>query len=173
MKQNRGFSLIELLVVIAIIGILASIVLVSLINVRYKAKNAVIKTEINQLSKLLELEYADSGSYNNLQKYFIVPDQGACNKLEIAGGYGGNYRDQAIALCEKIIATAPSIDPDYQFLMAHGSLEDPDNKYSIMVTLWALSSSSPNYYCVGSSGNSEGFTYAFNTVSTTGCYWEP
>lgn len=64
-KYNRGFTLIELLVVIAIIGILASIVLVSLNSARNKGKDARVISDVQQLRTAFESGYNGS-SYPDL-----------------------------------------------------------------------------------------------------------
>lgn len=61
-KKNKGFTLIELLVVIAIIGILASIVLVSLNSARAKARDVRRVGDLRQVALALELYYDDVSS---------------------------------------------------------------------------------------------------------------
>jgi len=62
--KKRGFTLIELLVVIAIIGILASIVLVSLGAARNKARDTAVKANLSNMRPAAEMYYEEnSNSY--------------------------------------------------------------------------------------------------------------
>ncbi len=59
MKNTKGFTLIELLVVIAIIGILSSIVLVSLGSARSKGEDAKTASNLANMRAGAELWYSD------------------------------------------------------------------------------------------------------------------
>lgn len=61
-KKQKGFTLIELLVVIAIIGVLATIVLVSLNTARQKARDARRESDMHQFSLAMEMYYDSNGS---------------------------------------------------------------------------------------------------------------
>ena len=62
-RFQRGFTLIELLVVIAIIGLLATVVVVSLNSARTKARDARRKTDMQASAKALELYAGQNASY--------------------------------------------------------------------------------------------------------------
>ena len=62
-KARRGFTLIELLVVIAIIGILASIVMVSLSSAQSKGRDTKRVADIRTIQLSLEEYYNDNGYY--------------------------------------------------------------------------------------------------------------
>jgi len=79
--MKKGFTLIELLVVIAVIGILASIVLVSLSSVTDSAKDTRIKAGMNQLrveSAIYSSKQSPPGTFANLCTHI-----GAANPLRV------------------------------------------------------------------------------------------
>jgi len=63
MFRQKAFTLIELLVVIAIIGLLSTIVLVSLNTARAKARDARRKADLHQIQLALEFYYDKYGYY--------------------------------------------------------------------------------------------------------------
>ncbi len=62
-NENLGFTLIELLVVISIIGLLASVVLVSLNSARTKARDVKRLADMAQIQKALALYYDKYNRY--------------------------------------------------------------------------------------------------------------
>jgi len=70
--KNKGFTLIELLVVITIIGILSTVVLVSLNDARAKARNVRRLADVRQLALALEIYYDKNYSYISASNCVVV-----------------------------------------------------------------------------------------------------
>ena len=95
-KYKKGFTLIELLVVVAIIGILASVVLVSLSSARAKARDVQRISDLKQIQNALAVYYGDHRSY----PYTNGNWYGTC-------AYYGGYADWIPGLVPTYISKLP------------------------------------------------------------------
>jgi len=84
-RSRRGFTLVELLVVIAIIGILATMVVISVNSVRQQARDAKRISDLNTVASALQAYYADNHAYPNPAGY--------ANSCGVGGGAYCDYPD--------------------------------------------------------------------------------
>lgn len=83
--KQAGFTLIELLVVISIIGVLSSIVLVSLQKAKQSADNAVALATTRQINNQLTMYFLENGGYPNPSgpgaHWYCIGSTPACNDV--------------------------------------------------------------------------------------------
>ena len=95
LKYSNGFTLLELLVVVAIIGLLTSIVLVSLSNSKNKGADAAVKSNLNTIRNESELFYSNNGN-SFLPSGGSVFNIAVCPTIYNASGSNMFVRDQTI-----------------------------------------------------------------------------
>lgn len=127
-RYTRGFTLIELLVVIAIIGILASVVLVSLQSARKKGNDTRVIANVQQMRTQLESDYNGS-AYPTITAADTVPAT-------------GNYVTLA--------ADATANNGGVTAILLRTNATSPFTTYAIY---GRLPSDSTKYFCIDSTGN--------------------
>lgn len=138
--NSKGFTLIELLVVIAIIGILSSVVMVSLNSARNKAKDSAIKSNLSEIRSRAEMCYDDATPHS----------YDGCSigeSIESVKNNGGTVTGSLNATQDQIELAAGS------------------DTYCIIST---LASNSSEYWCVDSNGTSQKVTSNSCITDTNG-----
>jgi prepilin-type N-terminal cleavage/methylation domain-containing protein len=140
-KTQSGFTLIELLVVIAIIGLLSSTVLVSLSEVRARARDAIRVQDITNLTKAIE-------AYNLI--YDAYPGSSDGSGVQVSGSCASDLLSdlQSAKLLEAPLAdpiddaTCSGLGNDNLFFYGWDSAHCCEGSYCVSVnrleTTWAV-----------------------------------
>lgn len=139
-SRTKGFTLIELLVVISIIGMLTATIVISVSQVRRKGVVTVLKQEMYEFRKLLELNYDPSvraadgkvWGYSGLFSHALNGDGqnttwlttiASCDMSYGAGSFAAGWNASAAAeankICKKIVST---INPTDQLVPVIGGV---------------------------------------------------
>lgn len=141
MKSNssRGFTLVELLVVIAIIGILTSVVLVSVSTANKRGKDAVVQSDLSEVRAQAQLYYNTNSGYG------------------VAGGCG---TAGTVFSDTKVAAQIAAAE------LANGGRVVFCNTDGADYVVYSELSTAGTYYCVDSNGIGARYTWASAPAST-------
>jgi prepilin-type N-terminal cleavage/methylation domain-containing protein len=150
MIKQKGFTLIELLVVIAIIGLLASVVLVSVGPARVKARDSRRISDIRQINLAMEMCYGDS-SCSGSDRYPNILCGGANPSC---ANFLTNIDTDSDPLYIMVPTDPKNIAP-YQYTWVSSSVGGVTKYYCVYVPLEIASST---YYCASNKGTRQGTT---------------
>ncbi|MBU1045559.1 type II secretion system GspH family protein [Patescibacteria group bacterium] len=142
LKKREGFTIVELLIVVAIIGILATIVIVSLREASDRARNTKIITNITQIRKVAEDMYIQEAS--------------GYESLCLSGALNGDYSDILTILENDVEKYGGEVVSCYA------------SRYSYCVTA-QLTGSTTKYFCIDEQGNNLESTSNACSVSNIVC----
>jgi len=125
-KKREGFTIVELLIVVAIIGILATIVIVSLREASDRARNTKMITSVTQIRKIAEDMYIQEPS-----GYELLCSGGVLN---------GDYSDILVVLENDVEKYGGTIVSCY------------DSRYSYCLSA-QLTGSTERYFCIDDQGS--------------------
>lgn len=147
-KKKTGFTLIELLVVIAIIGLLSSIVLVSMGGTRQRARDARRQSDMRSVSTAMEMCYSDVACGTGADVYPGWSSATTVTQIDIDGTplYLGPIAD-------------PLNTGDYQYMALRNDDATSSKQYYCIYT--KLESVANAWFCASNKGVAQG------TVSPT------
>lgn len=131
--KRKGFSLIEVLVVIAIIGIIATIIGVSLLSARDKARDTKRKAEISQIGRFLTISC-----------YLPDAGEGDYDLMPLAQELLAKYPDykKYLGKIPKDPKTGTDIESRYRYVVSdegnkcalYANLENEEEKVTLSIT---------------------------------------
>jgi prepilin-type N-terminal cleavage/methylation domain-containing protein len=162
MKKNKGFTLIELLVVLAIIGVLMSIVLISLKSTKSKSKDSVVVSYLSTMK-------VESEIYYNSQSNSVY--SGLCTTPQEDKGFGGTDGPGMLKLIKDSNSIIYSINVDLNNAGGYNTItcHDKSNAWAVEVPMSISTSASPKMYCIDSLNSTPKETTSLLVAGDTDC----
>ena len=162
--SKKGFTLIEILVVLAIIGVLASIIIVSVNTTTKKANNAKIKAQLEQARNAAQIYYTSNLHYGKAGSGDNSCDDGT------PGPNADNMFDDTVSNMDFIVKQSNYPSNTAISCRSNATGGADADEYAVSATLTGGSSGAlPNAdnWCVDSTGFSNAIADPLNNNDTT------